>query len=164
MENPNRRNRLQKFFGVGPLGAAISLLLFALFSWINQMMGHPTLSTHTAILKILGMLLFALGLGLHSWAFWTLRHWWADDRLCTMGPFRYFRHPMYAAWVTCISSGVALYLNSWVYLLWAVLLHPIWHWLVKKEEIAMTDTFGDDYRDYARRTGRFIPRVFNRDY
>lgn len=38
-------------------------------------------------------------------------------------------------------------------------LHVLWHQLVKKEELIMTDTFGDAYKDYARRTGRFFPRM-----
>ena len=55
--------------------------------------------------------------------------------------------------------GVALYLNSWFYLLWVLLLHLVWHKLVKQEEILMINTFGDLYKDYARRTGRFFPKI-----
>jgi protein-S-isoprenylcysteine O-methyltransferase Ste14 len=156
------QNRLQKLFGIGPVGAAISLLLLALSAWADRMIGRPIFVVHAAPMKGLGIVLVILGLGLHFWSFWTLRHWWADDRLCTTGPFKYFRHPMYAAWITFVSTGVALYVNSWVYFLWALMLHPIWHRLVKKEETAMADAFGDRYREYARRTGRFIPRVFHR--
>jgi protein-S-isoprenylcysteine O-methyltransferase Ste14 len=156
------KNRLQKLFGIGPVGAAISLLLLALCAWADRMIGRPVSVVHAAPMKALGIVLVVLGLGLHFWSFFTLRHWWADGRLCTMGPFRYFRHPMYAAWITFVSSGVALYLNSWPYFLWVLVLHPIWHGLVKEEELAMADAFGDRYREYAGQTGRFILRVFNR--
>lgn len=156
------KSKLQKLFGIGPVGAAISLLLLALSAWADPKIGRPILMVHDAPMKALGIVLAILGLGLHFWSFWTLRHWWADGKLCTMGPFRYFRHPMYAAWITFVSSGVALYLNSWVYFLWLLLLHPIWHILVNKEEAAMMDAFGDRYGEYARRTGRFTPRLFNR--
>ncbi len=68
---------------------------------------------------------------------------------------------MYAAWITFICPGVALYLNSWFYMFWVLLLHLLWHKLVKKEEIIMIDTFGDIYKDYAGRTGRFLPKMMN---
>jgi protein-S-isoprenylcysteine O-methyltransferase Ste14 len=149
--------RLRKIFGVGPAGAAISLLLLAVFAWMNARLGPLAISTHAAAIKALGGLLVALGLGLHFWAFSTLRSWWANDELCTTGPFAYFRHPMYAAWITFIASGTALWLNSWIYLLWVMLLQALWHRIVKKEENSMKDTFGETYRRYARRTGRFVP-------
>ncbi len=64
---------------------------------------------------------------------------------------------MYAAWITFISPGVAVYLNSWILLLWVVSLHPVWHRLVIHEEKMMCQRFQDEYRAYAQRTGRFIP-------
>jgi protein-S-isoprenylcysteine O-methyltransferase Ste14 len=157
-----KHNKLQKILGVGPRGAAISLTLLALFAWVDLMMGHPAILVNATPMKAVGALLVILGLGLHFWAFSTLRNWWVVDRLCTTGPSKYFRHPMYAAWITFVSSRVAMYFNSWIYFTWVLLLHPIWHNLVKKEEISMFDTFGDQYRDFATRTGRFIPRMTNR--
>ena len=154
-------NTLQKLFGVGPKGAVISLLLLALSVWADRMIGHPAIASSTVPLRAVGIALIVLGLGLHLWAFSTLRTWWIHDRLCTTGPFRYLRHPMYAAWITCISSGIVLYLNSWVYVFLVLMLHLIWHRLVRKEEIIMIDRFGDAYRDYARQTGRFVPRIPN---
>lgn len=142
---------------MGPAGAAISLLLLALAAWADARLGRLTISTHAAAMKSVGGLLIALGLGLHCWSFYTLRSWWSDDKLCTTGPFACFRHPMYAAWITFIATGTAFWLNSWIYLLWGVLLQVIWHRLVKKEERAMIDTFGEAYVQYARRTGRFVP-------
>jgi protein-S-isoprenylcysteine O-methyltransferase Ste14 len=152
-------SRLKKIFGIGPMGSSISLLLLSLFAWANQMIGLQITTVYLTQVKYFGIALVILGLGLHMWSFWTLRNWWANDKLCTKGPFKYFRHPMYAAWITFISPGIALYLNSWVYFIWVLLLHPIWHKLVKKEESTMINTFGDIYKDYARQTGRFIPKV-----
>ena len=150
-------NKLQKIFGVGPMGAVISLLLLALFAWADSMIKLPVMVAYTGLMKSIGVVLIILGLGLHFWSFSTLRNWWADNKLCTKGPFKHFRHPMYAAWITFVCPGTALYLNSWLYLFWILLLHMIWHKFVKKEEIIMTDRFGEAYIDYARRTGRFFP-------
>ena len=152
-------NRLQKIFGVGPRGAAISLALLALFAWVDSRVPLPALTVNEGLTKTVGILLIILGIGLHCWAFFTLHNWWSDDELCTSGPFKYFRHPMYAAWISLISPGIAFYLNAWLFLCWVILLHPIWHTLVKKEETTMMSTFGKIYGDYAKRTGRFIPKA-----
>ncbi len=143
------------------MGAAVSFLLLAFIYWIDRMVGHPAVMVNEIPMKTAGVFLVVIGLGLHFWAFFALRNWWVDNRLCTQGPFRFLRHPMYAAWITFICSGVILYLNSWVLLFWLVLLHPIWHLLVRKEETAMIENFGDEYREYAIITGRFVPRIWN---
>jgi protein-S-isoprenylcysteine O-methyltransferase Ste14 len=158
------KSRLKKIFGIGPVGAVFSLLLLAVFSGLDFAVGHPALVMDPVILKSVGGIFILLGLGLHFWAFLTLRSWWANDELCTKGPFLLFRHPMYAAWITFIASGVALYFNSWILLLWVPALHPVWHKLVEREETVMLGIFGDVYKDYAKRTGRFVPRVFNRNH
>ena len=57
--------------------------------------------------------------------------------------------------------GIALLFNSWIVLLWPILIYPIWSRLVLKEEKMMTEVFGEEYEQYAARTGRFIPRFSN---
>jgi polar amino acid transport system substrate-binding protein len=151
-------NRFKKIFGVGLVGAAISLSLLAVFVWADAAVDLSIVRGNSLLMKMVGTGLIILGLGLHGWSFSTLRRWWSNDQLCTTGPFRFFRHPMYAAWITLICPGVALILNSWLAVLWIFILHPIWHQLAKREEKKMLAMFGDDYRNYARQTGRFIPK------
>ena len=149
-------------FGIGPLGALITVLTFVGAWLVDQRTGHLQLLANPFPPRCLGGFLIVSGLFLHGWTFFTLRNWWQREQLCTTGPFRYFRHPMYAAWVTFISMGVALGLNSWGYVFWALLLHPIWHVLAKREEKIVESVFGQEYRLYAARTGRFVPRLRRR--
>jgi protein-S-isoprenylcysteine O-methyltransferase Ste14 len=155
-------SRLQRIFGVGPIGVVISLVLVTIAVWVDRAVGHSAILANPAPIKVVGGGLAVIGLGLFFWSLWTLRNWWANDELCTMGPFKWFRHPLYAAWITFIVPGVALYLNSWVILLFVVLIHPIWHQLVIREEKMMFGKFQDEYRAYAARTGRFFPRIWKR--
>lgn len=155
-------SRRQKLFGVGPMGAAISFVWLMIAAWVDRALGHIAILANPVPIKVIGVCIAVIGLGLHFWSMWTLQNWWAEDKLCTMGPFAWFRHPMYAAWITFILPALALYLNSWIILISVVLLHPIWHRLVIREENMMSEKFQDEYRPYAEHTGRFFPRVWNR--
>lgn len=152
--------KYKKIFGVGPFGAIISVALLIIAWWVDQILGHPAISGNPILMKIIALPLIGMGIGLHMWTGWTLRNWWIKDQLCTMGPFRYLRHPMYAAWITFIALGISLYLNSWIFILWYLFLQPIWHRLVLTEEAMMADTFEKEYHKYAERTGRFVPKIF----
>jgi protein-S-isoprenylcysteine O-methyltransferase Ste14 len=152
-------NRRQRLFGVGPMGVLISLVLLTMAIRVDRLLGHPAILANSAPLKIVGVVFIAIGLGLHFWSMWTLRNWWAKDALCTKGPFIWFRHPMYAAWITFVLPAMALYLNSWIILFFVILLHPVWRLIVIKEEEMMFEKFHDVYGAYAARTGRFFPRI-----
>ena len=152
---------VRRLFGVGPIGAGITLILLAAAIRVDRALGHPEILRYGSLMRMLGVLLICAGLALLFWSMYTLRSWWADNRLCTTGPFRWFRHPMYAAWITFVSLGIAFYLNSWILLAWVILLHPVWHRLVIHEEKMMSERFEDEYRAYAEQTGRFIPRLWN---
>jgi protein-S-isoprenylcysteine O-methyltransferase Ste14 len=132
-------------------------------AWLVDLrLGRPPILADPTPLRYAAGVLFVLGLGLHIWTMRTLRNWWQEGRLCTRGPFKYLRHPMYAAWISFISLGFALAMNSWIILLWYFLLHPLWHVLVRKEEKMVEVIFGDEYRRYSKGTGRFVPRLFSR--
>ena len=151
----------QKLFGIGQIGAVMSFVLLAIALWVNRVLGRPAILTNPAPIKIVGIILVVIGFGLLFWSMLTLRNWWGKDELCTLGPFKWFRHPMYAAWITFVLPGAALYLNSWIILFFVILLHPIWHLLVIREEKMMFEKFHDAYRAYEARTGRFFPRIWN---
>ena len=153
-------SKYKKIFGVGPLGALISIALMLPFWWMDHKLGHPAISQNPIFLKTFSCLLILTGAGIHLLTIWTLRHWWVEKKVCTAGPFKVLRHPMYAAWITFIAPGISLYLNSWIFLLWSMVLHPMWHLIIRQEESIIIEIFGDEYRKYASRTGRVIPRFF----
>jgi|APSaa5957512576_1039674.scaffolds.fasta_scaffold69118_1 protein-S-isoprenylcysteine O-methyltransferase Ste14 len=154
-------NKYKKIFGVGPLGAALSLVLLYIFWEIDHYFEHPALTTNLILIQIIGILSILIGLGIHFWTIWILRTWWVDNQICKSGPFKYIRHPMYAAWIIFVVSGVSLYLNSWVFLLWPLSIQPFWHIIVGREEKLLDEVFGDEYRLYLKSTGRFFPRIFS---
>jgi protein-S-isoprenylcysteine O-methyltransferase Ste14 len=79
--------------------------------------------------------------------------------LVTEGPYRFVRHPMYAA-IILIGTGVSLLAANWVVSL-SYMLPVIFMYLtrVSDEEKMMIEQFGDEYRDYMRKTGRLVPKL-----
>ena len=77
-------------------------------------------------------------------------------RLVTTGAFRYIRHPMYTA-LLCLAWGVFLQRFSWLALLLVLASSALIFITAEREEKECLAHFGDAYRDYMRRTRRFVP-------
>jgi len=100
--------------------------------------------------------------GAFALIYWSTRTLRVDDRgrkLCTSGPFRFVRHPLYASFLSWFNFGLAIYIGHVAFILWALLLHPVWLFVIRKEEAAMSEEFGQAWTSYAGRTGCFVPRL-----
>lgn len=117
-----------------------------------------------AWLRLLGVPMAGLGLGLFLWMF---RHLGlnvtstsmprATATLVTSGPYRWVRHPMYSAAFILLVATTLLTANAVV----AVGGSIAFSLLVARsrvEEERLVDKFGTAYREYQHRTGRFFPR------
>lgn len=84
----------------------------------------------------------------------------ARHRLVTHGPYRWVRHPLYTAgtvMVTCLVLISGLWWFALALVPFAILLAR-----TTREEAHLIATFGDEYRDYTNRTGRFLPKLYRR--
>jgi len=79
--------------------------------------------------------------------------------LVTDGPYRFVRHPMYAA-IFLIGVGISLLSANWIvassYMLPTTSLYLF---RVSDEEEMMIRQFGNEYREYIRNTNRLIPKL-----
>ena len=83
----------------------------------------------------------------------------AGHKLVTSGIYEKVRHPMYSAfWAWGL--GAALLLPNWVAGLSGLVGFGTLYFLrVGQEEQLMLNEFGDEYRDYMKRTKRIIPGI-----
>lgn len=110
------------------------------------------------------------GLSLLSVAFWTwtqihLDTQWSaqlqlrqEHHLVTSGPYARIRHPLYSAMFGW-AAALGLLTANWIFAAMAVLSIAGTVVRVPKEEQMMLETFGDEYKAYMQRTGRFFPRL-----
>ena len=73
------------------------------------------------------------------------------------GPFHIVRNPIYFEAFTFIIA-LALVASNWLILLPALALITIIYEQISKEELMLIDKFGDEYREYMKRTPRLIPK------
>jgi protein-S-isoprenylcysteine O-methyltransferase Ste14 len=80
-----------------------------------------------------------------------------DMKLATSGPYSHVRHPMYGGFFLW---GIAfvLFTDNWLVGGWWVAMMALVAVVrVPHEEKVLVEHFGDDYRQYMRRTNRFLP-------
>ncbi|HEY0739587.1 MAG TPA: isoprenylcysteine carboxylmethyltransferase family protein [Herpetosiphonaceae bacterium] len=91
--------------------------------------------------------------------FSTVLHVHSKQTLVTSGPYRTVRHPMYTVLFLLALSMMLIAANWSIGFFWLGGLLAIVGPRIRREEAVMLEQFGDQYRDYMRRTNRFLPRL-----
>jgi len=112
-----------------------------------------------------GAAVIVAGAALVGWTMRVFRSWRfqaridAGHRLSTDGPFRWVRHPIYAA-LDLVALGTLLWIPS----LWTaaalMLMAAIGDVRARAEERLLLAAFRDSYRQYAAKVRRFVPGVY----
>lgn len=80
-----------------------------------------------------------------------------NHTLVTGGPYRWVRHPFYVAGAFAVAANSVVTANWFLALTGAVTI-ALLVIRTRTEEEKLVERFGDAYRNYMERTGRFIPR------
>jgi protein-S-isoprenylcysteine O-methyltransferase Ste14 len=138
-------------------------------SWLALYAIYPTwmvvlLLPFPGWLRWAGFALGIVSIGVWSWTQVALGKEWSpqlqlrkEHRLVTTGPYRRVRHPLYMA-MFGYSASLGLVTASWFFVAFAVLAIAATLARVPKEEQMMIGEFGEEYRAYMQRTGRFFPK------
>jgi len=80
-----------------------------------------------------------------------------QHQLVTSGPYRWVRHPLYTVGSSLfISFGMMA--DNWFIAALGILTFILMASRTPKEEANLIDKFGNDYREYMKRTGRYFPK------
>ena len=83
----------------------------------------------------------------------------AAHTLVTRGPYRWVRHPFYLATALAVAAN-SLVTANWFLALTGGIAFGLLVIRTRIEEEKLIERFGEDYREYMKRTGRFLPRLF----
>ena len=78
------------------------------------------------------------------------------NKLVTSGIYKYSRNPMYLGLLIIVISSSIFYLN--IYSILTPLFFYLWinRFQIKREEVFLTEKFGEDYLSYKKKTRRWI--------
>ncbi|HKY21243.1 MAG TPA: isoprenylcysteine carboxylmethyltransferase family protein [Vicinamibacterales bacterium] len=150
-------------FTLRPIGIATMLGLLA-YMIDPEWMAWSSMTLPTW-LRWVGVVLGAAGGALVVWTFRHLGRNLTDTvvtrrehTLVLKGPYRFVRHPFYDA-VALSIVGNALTAANWFLLAGGLLALALIVLRTGREEERLIARFGDAYRSYMDRTGRFLPRL-----
>jgi protein-S-isoprenylcysteine O-methyltransferase Ste14 len=118
-------------------------------------------------LQVLSLPLLLLGIVLNAWSARVLGQFMdthiqvlQKHELVTRGPYSHIRHPAYTSAIIGFLANTLLYLNIIMVIAFLAVLAIAYKRAVLEEELlASEDGFGQAYRDYMKKTGRFLPRL-----
>lgn len=117
------------------------------------------------LIRWIGVGVAAIGTVLLFWIHHTLGKQYSakleiqeQHQLITSGPYNRIRHPMYTIFIL-FSLSVSLISANLLLISFAIFLSIPFHWITRIEETLLIDQFGDEYLEYMKATGRFIPRM-----
>lgn len=82
-----------------------------------------------------------------------------EHKLVTKGPYRWVRHPLYTVGAS-LFLAFGMMADNWFIALMGILAFIAMAVRAPKEEASLIEKFGDEYREYMKTTGRFLPKLF----
>jgi protein-S-isoprenylcysteine O-methyltransferase Ste14 len=150
-----------------PLGAILAIALGAYLVDRDSMAWSSV--AFPLWLRWTGVALCAIGGALLLWSFQRLGKNLTDTvvtrkthTLVVAGPYRWVRHPFYDS-VALFLFGMSLFTANWFLAITSVVIVALLVTRTATEEAKLLARFGDDYKAYVARTGRFMPRLVGRD-
>ncbi len=151
--------------GEHPFGDAGQFILLALFLivWISDSFFLRTSTFLSDVIPLYIRLVF-LGLTLVTAAYLSMS---GHDAVCrdqrstkvvSSGAFRYVRHPLYSACLL-FYLGLAVCTASIFSLAFFVVIFVFYNYIASYEERLLDEKFGEEYKKYKRRTGKWVPGI-----
>ncbi len=149
---------LRRIFGLGLWLSALAYLINpAWMSWASLPLPHW--------LRWSGAVLMIAAVPLIYWVFSSLGKNVTptviirkEHSLVTHGPYRWVRHPLYTVGFMAF-AGLSLLAANWFIMLVMATGWPVLMARTPIEEAHLVERFGDEYRQYMQRTGRYFPKL-----
>ena len=124
-----------------------SLSLPIWLRWLGVVVGM-------AMLPLLTWVMISIGKNVSETFLTKERH-----ELVTHGPYRWVRHPLYVVATIGFLSLSIVASNGFMMIMALIAFIAVALFVVPKEEAELIRKFGNEYREYQERTGKFAPRL-----
>ena len=162
----NRTQRQESFawrYGVMAFEVAGFVLLFSGVGNVGVLGRH--VFARNVSLRILGIALVWIGIGLAVWARWHLGQYWSgritikqDHKLIRTGPYARLRHPIYSG-LDLAALGTALDVDRWRCVA-GLCVFVLGFWIkANREEAMLAAQFGADFEAHRQHTGFLLPHL-----
>jgi len=152
---------------VGTIVYFLEVLLYLFLTFIGLIYALHDFPFHFELpfilhTQIIGLVLTSVGYLLFIWSVivrgrcavsWEMPE---NQKLVTLGPYHYVRHPSYLGYFLMFSGLFFLWPN--LFTLFPLVAIPGYFSLTFEEERLLVQRFSDEYVKYQRKTGRFIPK------
>ena len=142
------------------------VFFFALFVSFWEFVAVQGMVFRFSVLSVTGLILFLVGVSIRLAGKSALGKYYSyglrvlpDHRLVTSGIYRYVRHPISLA-VLVYDPGIPLFFSSLYGFVITLALIPLVLYRITIEERMLIQRFGDEYRDYMRRTKKITPFLY----
>jgi protein-S-isoprenylcysteine O-methyltransferase Ste14 len=173
-----KRNINPIAIGGGKRGLVLAVEVFAFIALLTWMIEIVLYATHSRFhifpwpldvqlidsqsAKIIGAVLISAGFGLFIMAYISFGDSWRvgfdvkrPGALVTTGVFSVSRNPIYL-FLNLWFVGIFLINGTLIFLIFAVLALVVQHSQILQEEAFLTSLYGQPYREYLTRTGRYL--------
>lgn len=147
----------------GAQNRAILFMIAELAVFLDYGHWHLVTWLEQSFLQGLGLDVYAI---VAFWQIWTDRYLalhfdvrQPERRVIREGPFRYIRHPRYAAAITGKAAFALVFASPLGWLLWIAWTRSLIE-SIRAEEAHLRGLFGPHYEDYARKTARLLPGIY----
>ncbi|RRB06317.1 methyltransferase family protein [Larkinella rosea] len=143
---------------------AIAVIRFLTIHFTYRPLADYPVFPRTPVFQSIGCVMCAAGVAFAIWARTHLGRNWGmpmsvkeKPDLITTGPYRRIRHPIYTGILLAMFS--CLVTAGFMWLIWLLLYGGYFLYSAKKEENRMVQLFPDEYGEYRKQTGMFLPFV-----
>ncbi|MEM2917485.1 MAG: isoprenylcysteine carboxylmethyltransferase family protein [Candidatus Bathyarchaeia archaeon] len=143
------------------------IIVYAGFSSLLNVYPLQLSIPNATAIQSLGIILTSIGYFLFIWSIlargkyatsWEVSQ---NHKLVTWGPYRYVRHPSYLAYFLLFFGLFLMTIN--ILTLPCLIAIPGYYKVAEKEEEMLLERFSEEYREYQRKTGRFLPHILRKE-
>ena len=139
-----------KITGVAPLIAVptfVYLIITAIISYLTKPL-FSIIENDSVVLFYLGIILIVPGVIMVAACGRRLLKSFDKNKLMIGGLYKFFRDPMYVAYLLFVIPGICLLFNSWLVLTTVLLNYVLYSKLIKREHKYLEEKFGAEYKNY----------------